>query len=861
MFFILVRTRPLMSVLLSALSSLAARPSQLGGTLGSQTSGLRGLAAPAASLDSLRAASAAAPVPTSLVGSLSSLAAVKPMPSSLAGGLGTGGASLASLATLRPTATVAPPQLPQLPQASLSSLRPATGVSQLPSSLGAPALAPTLGAPASPATASLPPPSLASAPSIAPLQSLQSLQSLQPLSGLSALSQQAPLSSAPLVPPTNAAPAVVLRARPTPHTLSANPGERTAVTDLTASAKADSRAPTKRRPEELLVDLQAQWQATLKATSRHCQPKPSVFGRIVCDQMTAPPALTPGSAASLSATCPPTLEQLYPSFLSRISPLTPSLFQFDTPSPDDVVRAAQTAGRKPAAAVASLSISGKAPQKPTAATAAAAAPSPKSAAPSASDTKSTPRKPSTSEADASATPGAAEKRASTAKLLKFKPTIDVLKEYEKHQATSKQRVNLVVVGHVDAGKSTLMGHLLFLIGDVDQRQMHKFESESKKSGKASFKFAWVLDETGEERSRGVTIDIAQRHFETTTKSITLLDAPGHRDFIPNMITGAAQADVAVLVINATTGEFEAGFDLGGQTREHALLLRSLGVAQVIIAVNKMDTIDWSQGRFEEIREKMKPFLKSSGFKDQNITFVPVSGLAGENLVKPIMTVDWYKGPALVDLIDNLKVTPRALDGPFRFTVSDVFKGFGAAVAVAGKVESGFAQVGEPLLVQPSGAICSVKSVDTNESSSRDWVVAGDTVSLMLNNLDPTEIRVGSVLCAHEKPMPVAKQIRAQLIVFDIFVPITPGTKVVFHYGQLNEPAAITKLVSLLNKATGEVTKSRPRCLTKQSTAVVDLTLDFPVCIDTAASNKALSRFMLRSDGKTIAAGIVTEVLS
>ena len=215
-----------------------------------------------------------------------------------------------------------------------------------------------------------------------------------------------------------------------------------------------------------------------------------------------------------------------------------------------------------------------------------------------------------------------------------KTEVDVRAEYRKLRGDSKESINLIVIGHVDSGKSTLMGHLLFQLGQVSQKIMHKYEQESRKVGKQSFMYAWVLDETEEERSRGITMDVGQNKFETSQRVVTLLDAPGHRDFIPNMISGAYQADVAILVVNATTGEFEAGFESGGQTREHALLVRSLGVSQLCVAINKLDTVDWDQERFTNIKDKLRLFLtKQAGFKETDLSFVPCSGLTGENLTQ------------------------------------------------------------------------------------------------------------------------------------------------------------------------------------------------------------------------------------
>lgn len=356
---------------------------------------------------------------------------------------------------------------------------------------------------------------------------------------------------------------------------------------------------------------------------------------------------------------------------------------------------------------------------------------------------------------------------SNVKMRKNK--IDPNAEYAKiHSgADKKDLINLVVVGHVDSGKSTLMGHLLVELGQVSSRVMHKYEQESRKLGKQSFAYAWVLDETAEERNRGITMDVGQNYFETKHKSVRLLDAPGHRDFIPNMISGAYQADVAVMVVNATTGEFEAGFDAGGQTREHAVLVRSLGVNQLIVAVNKLDTVDWSQDRFDFIVDKMKQFLKSSvGYRDgADVSYIPVSGLTGENLSKNT-GIPWYKGPTLVEAIDALKPPPRLIEKPFRMAASDVFKpNTGSGIAVAGRVEVGLVMVNDKVLVQPLNEIATVKSLENAEGVPifEGIAFAGEHVSLVLTGVDGTAVAPGSVVVDPAVPLPVTKHFRAKVM--------------------------------------------------------------------------------------------------
>uniref|UniRef100_A0AAQ5XM43 HBS1-like protein n=1 Tax=Amphiprion ocellaris TaxID=80972 RepID=A0AAQ5XM43_AMPOC len=420
---------------------------------------------------------------------------------------------------------------------------------------------------------------------------------------------------------------------------------------------------------------------------------------------------------------------------------------------------------------------------------------------------------------------------------KTRHAINVKAELEKRQG-GKPLLNLVVIGHVDAGKSTLMGHLLYLLGNVNKRTMHKYEQESKKAGKASFAYAWVLDETGEERDRGVTMDVGMTKFETDSKVVTLMDAPGHKDFIPNMITGAAQADVAVLVVDASRGEFEAGFEAGGQTREHALLVRSLGVTQLAVAVNKMD-------------------------QDSDVFYIPTSGLSGENLASRSSVsqlTSWFSGPSLVEQIDAFKAPQRSVDQPFRLCVSDVFKDQGSGFCVTGKIEAGFIQTGDKILAMPPNETCTVKGISLHDEAL-DWAAAGDHVSLTVTGMDIIKINVGCVFCDPREPIRVCSRFRARILLFNIEVPITQGFPVLLHYQTVSEPATIKKLISVLHKSSGEVLKKKPKCLTKGMNAVVEVQTQRPVSLELYKDYKELGRFMLRYVGSTIAAGVVTEVTS
>lgn len=293
----------------------------------------------------------------------------------------------------------------------------------------------------------------------------------------------------------------------------------------------------------------------------------------------------------------------------------------------------------------------------------------------------------------------------------------ILEEYHSSQqrAGAKKRMNLVVIGHVDAGKSTLMGRLLHLLGSLSDREQTSNERTSAKMGKGSFAYAWALDSSEEERARGVTIDVAQDNFATEHRLFTLLDAPGHRDFIPNMISGAAQADAALLVVDAVTGAFEAGFGPNGQTREHALLVRSLGVQQLVIVINKLDIVQYDSTRFETIENALRPFLTTSGFDLSKVSFVPCGAVVGENLEKRDaqgLLSTWYRGPTLVEALDQLEPPSRELDGPFRMPITNVFRAGQAAISsgigTSGRIVGGVVSVGDRLSVVAGDECATVK---------------------------------------------------------------------------------------------------------------------------------------------------------
>lgn len=422
--------------------------------------------------------------------------------------------------------------------------------------------------------------------------------------------------------------------------------------------------------------------------------------------------------------------------------------------------------------------------------------------------------------------------------------IDVIKEFE--QSASKKHASFVVVGHVDAGKSTLMGRLLLELKLVQERTVDKYRRQAEKMGKTSFALAWVFDQRSEERDRGVTIDIATNHFETDSTNFTILDAPGHRDFVPNMIAGASQADFAVLVIDASTGAYEKG--LKGQTKEHVLLLRSLGVQRIVVAVNKLEAVGWSQERFQEISEEISGFLTGLGFQEKSIKFIPISGLNGDNIVKRSEdeACSWYTGPTLIEGLEaSVPSTVRSLQKPFRMAISEIFRSQQGTTTLAGRIDSGTIQVGDALLVQPSGESAHVRSIML-DTETRDWAVAGQNVSIGLAGIDPVHVKVGDIVCHTKDPINVGDTFTMKAMAFAHLMPMP----VDLHRGRLHAAGQIQSIAALLDKATGEVIKKKPKVVQPGSVARVLIKLDTKVPLE------AGQRVVIRTGGETIAAGLL-----
>lgn len=395
------------------------------------------------------------------------------------------------------------------------------------------------------------------------------------------------------------------------------------------------------------------------------------------------------------------------------------------------------------------------------------------------------------------------------------------------------------------------------LGMISQKALHKNRVEADKIGKGSFHFAWNTDETAEERQRGLTIDICHQQFETEKYIIELIDSPGHRDFIPNMITGVTQADAALLIVDAVTGGFEAGFKDGSQTREHATICRYLGINQFIVAVNKMDTCNYGKMRFDKIVFSLKTFMKEASFGKTDVIFIPISALEGVNLLRDTLSPElksWYTGPSLIAIIDNLTTPDRLIDGPLRFSVSSVHKGKGRKLTVFGRVESGVLVCPSSLLSLPDQHELEIISINGLNNGS---CVVGSQASLVVKLTIDVDIEVGSVFCHPVSPCPLIDTFTTKLVVFSTPQPILLGMKLMMHHLQSIVLVKVVKILSFRGK-TGQPVPN-PRIITAESQADVVLNSQHPIPIELFRTIKSMGRFILRLKSVTIAAGMVISI--
>ncbi|KAJ5074969.1 elongation factor 1-alpha 1 [Anaeramoeba ignava] len=425
----------------------------------------------------------------------------------------------------------------------------------------------------------------------------------------------------------------------------------------------------------------------------------------------------------------------------------------------------------------------------------------------------------------------------------------------------KTHINIVVIGHVDSGKSTTTGHLIYKCGGIDKRTIEKYEKEAQDIGKSSFKYAWVLDKLKAERERGITIDISLWKFETSKYYFTIIDAPGHRDFIKNMITGTSQADVAILVVDSTKGGFEAGISKDGQTREHALLAYTLGVRQMVVVVNKMDdkSVKYSEARFNEIQKEVSSYIKRVGYDIKKVPFVPVSGWMGDNMIEKSANLPWWKGPTLLEILDSVEPPKRPTDKPLRLPLQDIYKIGGIGTVPVGRVETGIMRPQQLVTFAPCMITTEVKSIEMHHESLPE-ALPGDNVGFNIKGVAVKDLRRGYV-CGDAKSDPPAEvsSFTAQVIVLHHPGKIKAGYQPVLDCHTAHIACKFNKLLSKMDRRSGKVLDENPEEIKTGDASMVEMIPSKPMCVETYSSYPPLGRFAVRDMRQTVAVGVIKTI--
>lgn len=422
-------------------------------------------------------------------------------------------------------------------------------------------------------------------------------------------------------------------------------------------------------------------------------------------------------------------------------------------------------------------------------------------------------------------------------------------------AKEKPNMNVVFVGHVDAGKSTVVGQLMFQMGAVSEQAMKKLREEAEKHGKVGFEFAYIMDKIKEERERGVTIDLAYKKIMTEKFQITIIDAPGHRDFVKNMITGASQADAAFLVIAAPAG-------VQPQTTEHLWLLRTMGVKNLCVAVNKMDSVNYDESKFNQVKEDVGKLLKGVGINPEATTFIACSGLKGDNIVKKSENMSWYKGPTIKEQFDLFNPPESPTNLPMRMPVQDVYEITGIGTVPVGKIETGIMKIGQKVKVLPGrtgkGIDGEVKTIEMHHETLPE-ASAGDNVGINIRGVGKKDIARGDVICEAAQPIPVVEEFIATITVINHPTVLAKGYTPVFHIHTAQVPCQFIELIAQIDPRTGEVIKENPDFLKNGDSARVRIKPVGNLCLETQKENAFMSRFAVRDAGQTVAAGMCTEI--
>jgi len=416
----------------------------------------------------------------------------------------------------------------------------------------------------------------------------------------------------------------------------------------------------------------------------------------------------------------------------------------------------------------------------------------------------------------------------------------------------KPHLNLVFIGHVDHGKSTTVGRILYDTGALSEQDLRRLKDEAGKLGKATFEFAFAMDELKEERERGVTIDIAHKDFQTQKYYFTIIDAPGHRDFVKNMITGASQADAAVLVCSVKEGPQQ-------QTKEHAFLAKVLGIKQIIVGLNKMDAVNYDRVKYEEVKAAMSAMLKNIGYDVSKVQFVPYSAYDGPNIAKKGQDkMPWYTGPTLVDCFNNFEVPPKPVDKPLRLPIQDVFTITGHGTVPVGRVETGIMKVGDNVVFMPSGAKGEVKRIEMHHQELQQ-AQPGDNVGFNVKGVDKKDIRRGEVVGPASNPPTVAEDFTAQIVVLEHPTAIGKGYTPVFHLHTSQVACTILEILEKKDPKTGQTAQKNPDFIKTGDVAIVKIKPLRSVVVEKFSEFPQLGRFAIRDMGQTVAAGVVLEV--
>ena len=422
-------------------------------------------------------------------------------------------------------------------------------------------------------------------------------------------------------------------------------------------------------------------------------------------------------------------------------------------------------------------------------------------------------------------------------------------------AKQKPHINIVFIGHVDHGKSTTVGRLMYDSGIIDEQAMRKLREKAEQLGKKGFEFAFVMDNLKEERERGVTIDLAHKKFVTNKYEYTIIDAPGHKDFIKNMITGASQADVGVLVVAASEGVME-------QTKEHIWLARTLGVNQLAIAVNKMDAVNYDEAKFNKVKTDVSQVLKTAGYKLENIKFIAISALQGENIVKKSTKMPWYKGSTLLELLDEFSEPEKPTQLPLRLPIQDVYNITGIGVVPVGRVETGIMKVGDKVVIVPGregkGVKGEVKSIEMHHEQIQE-AIPGDNIGLSVRGIGKKDIARGDVLGREDNVPTIATEFTAQIIVLNHPTVLTVGYTPVFHVHTAQVACQFTEILAKIDPATGQVIQEKPDMLKNGDAARVKLKPQKPMVIEKQSDIPHMSRFAIRDAGSTVAAGMCIDL--